>query len=138
MLQDIDITIEQLTGEITALTEEIAAIGKQMPQLHQAVVEAAYNRGVAYVKKGDLIHAIIDLNFVVEKDPSYAKGYYYRGVAYLQRKEWVKAAQDFTRARRGGVNIIESFNEDFGGVLDFQCQHRFELPSNLVHLLKED
>ena len=100
-------------------------------------VQQADKRGVAYSKKGDTVPAIADLNLVVKSDLSCPEAYFYRGVSYLQRKEWIKAKQDFTLARRGKVDIAHLFDEDFGGVVAFQQEQKFELPSDIVHLLKD-
>ena len=130
MLQDIDITIERSNGEITA-------IRRQITQLEKEMAYALCNRGMAFLKKGDYKRANIDFGIALKGDPSYAKAYYHRGVLYLHLKEWIKAKQDFSRARRGKVDIAHLFDEDFGGVVAFQQEQKFELPSDIVHLLKD-
>ena len=117
--KELELTVARLTGEITVFS-------KQISQMHKAMVEAIYNRGVAYSKKGDTVPAIADLNLVVKSDLPCPEAYFYRGVSYLQRKEWIKAKQDFTLARRGKVDIAHLFQEQ-----------KFELPSDIVHLLKD-
>ena len=61
MLQDIDITIERLNGEIIALR-------KQIEQMQKAIVDALYKRGLAYSQQGDRRRALVDLNIVIERD----------------------------------------------------------------------
>ena len=34
------------------------------------------------------------------------------GVLYLHHKEWIKAKQDFTLARKGGVDIVQAFDKE--------------------------
>ena len=128
--KELELTVARLTGEITVFS-------KQIEQMQKAIVDALYKRGLAYSQQGDRRRALVDLNIVIERDSSYAKAYYHRGVLYLHHKEWIKAKQDFTLARKGGVDIVQAFDEDFGGVVAFQQEYEFELPSDIVHLLKD-
>ena len=106
-------------------------------KMRKAIVDELYKRGLAYSQQGDRRRSLVNKKIVIERDSSYAKAYYHRGVLYLHHKEWIKAKQDFTLARKGGVDIVQAFDEDFGGVVAFQQEYEFQLPSDLVHLLTD-
>jgi tetratricopeptide (TPR) repeat protein len=69
---------------------------------------AFFNRGSAYLGKGDLDRAIADNTRVIEIDPAYATAYYHRGIAYVSREQYDQAVADFSKAveinpRHGGA-----------------------------------
>lgn len=59
---------------------------------------AFFNRGSAYLSKGDLDRAIPDYTRVIEVDPAYSPAYYHRGIAYARRGQFDQAIADFTKA----------------------------------------
>jgi tetratricopeptide (TPR) repeat protein len=56
---------------------------------------ANVNRGNARYAKGDFDRAIADYDEAIELNPSYAKAYYSRGLAYAEAKDYAKALSDF-------------------------------------------
>jgi tetratricopeptide (TPR) repeat protein len=59
---------------------------------------AFFNRGSAYLSKGDLGSAIADNSRVIEIDPAYATAYYNRGIAYEGTEQYDQAIADFSKA----------------------------------------
>jgi tetratricopeptide (TPR) repeat protein len=59
---------------------------------------AFFNRGSAYLSKGDLDRAIDDNTRVIEIDPAYATAYYNRGIAYEGTEQYDQAIADFNKA----------------------------------------
>ena len=57
-----------------------------------------YNRGNAYLIRGNFNPALQDFNKAVELDPNDANAYIIRGDAYLEKGDFDQALQDFNRA----------------------------------------
>jgi tetratricopeptide (TPR) repeat protein len=69
---------------------------------------AFFNRGSAYLSKGDLDGAIADYTRVIQIDPAYSPAYYHRGITYQRREQYDQAIADFSKAmeinpRHGGA-----------------------------------
>jgi len=64
-----------------------------------------YDRGLAYLNKGQNDKALEDFNKAIAINPNYAKAYYNRGVIYY--KKWLdeKAISDFRKACDMGIEI---------------------------------
>ena len=56
-----------------------------------------FNRGNAYVEKGEHDRAIIDYTFAIQLDPGYADAYDARGVAYTEKGSYDRAIAAQTR-----------------------------------------
>jgi tetratricopeptide (TPR) repeat protein len=97
--QDIDQRIQACTDQI-----------RQFP----ADANALFNRGSAYLSKGDLERAIADSTRVIQIDPAYATAYYQRGVAYQSGEQYDQAIGDFSRALE--------INPRLGGVLEARAR----------------
>ena len=57
-----------------------------------------YNRGSFYLKEGDLIRAMADLNKAIEIDPNYAEAYNNRGNVYYREDNGSQALRDYNKA----------------------------------------
>jgi tetratricopeptide (TPR) repeat protein len=75
---------------------------------------AFFNRGSAYLIKGDLDRAIADYTKVIEIDPVYSPAYYHRGIAYDSSEQYDQAITDFSKA----VEI----NPRYGGGFDMRAR----------------
>lgn len=64
----------------------------------EGIVEAYYNRGVAYKRKGEYDHAIKDLNAAIAMDPKYVAAYLTRGDAYEKKGGNARAMSDYDMA----------------------------------------
>ena len=69
---------------------------------------AFFNRGSAYLSKGDLDRAIADHTRVIQIDPAYSPAYYHRGIAYERSEQHDRAIADLSKAveldpRHGGA-----------------------------------
>jgi tetratricopeptide (TPR) repeat protein len=81
--QDIDRRIQGCTDRVRQFPRDAAAF---------------FNRGSAYLRKGDLDRAIADHTRVIEIDPAYGTAYYHRGIAYESRQQYDQAIADFGKA----------------------------------------
>lgn len=59
---------------------------------------ALFNRGSAYLVKGDFDRAIADNTKVIAIDPAYATAYYHRGMAYERKEQYDLAITDLSKA----------------------------------------
>ena len=66
------------------------------------VAEMRYNRGVAYVAKGDLDRGIADLTAAIRINLVLAEAYCGRPLGYVGKGDKAKAAADFAQARSLG------------------------------------
>ena len=76
--------------------------GRVIEQLHGSrdlnVINAYYNRGLAYFKKGDYEGAIEDFTSVVRLNPNDDRAYFNRGNALALKKFYEQAIEDYSRA----------------------------------------
>jgi tetratricopeptide (TPR) repeat protein len=91
--QDVDRRIHGCTDRIRQFPKDATAL---------------FNRGSAYLSKGDLDRAIADYTRIIEIDPAYSPAYYYRGIANGSREQYDQAIADFSKAvqinpRHGGA-----------------------------------
>ena len=59
---------------------------------------ALFNRGSAFLGKGDFDRAIADNTKVIAIDPAYATAYYHRGMAYERKEQHDLAVTDLSKA----------------------------------------
>ena len=59
---------------------------------------AYYNRGTAYINKGDYERAIADYSRALELAPEYVAAYYNRGLAYAGQGDYDRAVADYEQA----------------------------------------
>jgi len=79
--------------------------------LNPRLLEAYYNRGIAYRGLGKYDLAIQDYNWVLSQKPSDTNAYISRGIAYLN-----KAMADFKYAcEQGDQNACSNLKEISGG-----------------------
>ena len=96
-----------------------------------------YNsRGAAYADKSDFEAAIEDFNKSIDLDPKEADTYCNRGETWLHLKEWQKAEADLTTAKDMGYDIIESFQNDYESVEDFEAKNEVKVPKDIAELLQ--
>ena len=93
-------------------------------------------RGFTYGRKGDFDAALRDYNKAIEVNPEYANVYLNRGEVWLHRKDWQKAKTDLTKAKNMGVDIVEAFHNDYGGVEAFEATTGINLPADIAALLQ--
>ncbi len=104
-------------------------------EINPNYADAYNNRGFTYQKKDDVDNAIKDYNTAIELDPGMAIAYTNRGEAWLHLKEWDKARTDLMTAKDMGISIIESFQNDYKSVADFEQKYNVELPEDIAALL---
>ncbi|MDR1074069.1 MAG: tetratricopeptide repeat protein, partial [Treponema sp.] len=59
--------------------------------------DAYYNRGYAYVEKGDYDIAIADYNQALRLNPNLASAYLNRGFAYVMKGDYTRARADWEK-----------------------------------------
>ena len=99
-LEDCFEQVEDIDRRIDGCTDRIL----QFPRDATAI----FNRGSAYLSKGDFDSAIADYTRVIQIDPAYSITYYYRGTAYERREQYNQAIADFSKTveinpRHGGA-----------------------------------
>ena len=99
------------------------------------LANAYFNRGVTYAFRGEFDDAIKDFDMVIQLQPDSAGAYYNRGEVWLHLQAWEKAKSDLTTAKNMGMNIIDSFNNDYASVEDFEQKTGIQLPEDIAALL---
>ena len=64
----------------------------------KVAAEEAFNRGKAYLSKGDDDRAFADYNQAIKLDPKYAAAYSNRGSAYELKGDYDRAFEDYSQA----------------------------------------
>lgn len=82
-VQNIDVRIDGCTDRIRQFPRDATAF---------------FNRGAAYLSKGEYDLAIADYTAVIQIDPAYSPAYYYRGIANESRELDDQAIADFSKA----------------------------------------
>lgn len=82
--------------------ETIAAcavvLGQRKRETTTSIAHALYNRGLAYVKKGDLDRGIGDFSEAIRVDPSDPDTFRERGSAYDDKEEYDRALADYEQS----------------------------------------
>ncbi len=94
------------------------------------------NRGITHYRKGEVDKAIQDFNTTIELNPEDADAYANRGEAWLHLKEWERAKADLMTAKKKGVDIVDSFQNDYESVEDFEAKNEVKLPEDIAALLR--
>ncbi|UZR94084.1 tetratricopeptide repeat protein [Chondrinema litorale] len=97
-------------GAISDLTEALVK--------NKEGAELLASRGSVYMSKNDYTNAMKDFNKAIELDPEYSVAYYQRGVLNVKMDRIEKASEDFSKARRAGLedqylNSIKEITLDF-------------------------
>jgi tetratricopeptide (TPR) repeat protein len=100
-LEDCD-QVDDLDRRIRGCTDRI----RQFP----SDATAFFNRGFAYLSKGDLNLAIADHTNVVQIDPGFAAAYYHRGIAYEISGRYDPAIADFGKTVEVNPRHGEAFD----------------------------
>jgi tetratricopeptide (TPR) repeat protein len=72
--------------------------------------ETYYNRGLAYVVKGQFDKAIPDFNKAIDINPRYAEAYADRGVVYIIKGQYDKAIADYNKAIEINPKDVLAYN----------------------------
>ncbi len=105
-------------------------------KLNPNYANAYLNRGVSYASKGDHNKAIQEYDCAIELKPDFAGAYCNRGEAWLHLKEWEKAKTDLNIAKDKGVDIIESFHNDYESIENFEQKNDIQLPEDIAEMLR--
>ena len=68
-------------------------------------------------------------------NPADADAYTNRGEAWLHLSEWKNAKADLITAQNMGVDIVDSFHNDYESVAAFEAQHGVQVPEDIAALL---
>ena len=99
-------------------------------------VDAYNNRGTAYYRKGEFDVALRDFNTAIALNREDADAYYNRGEVWLHLSGWEEAKADLIAAKHLGINISESFHNEYDSVEAFEATCGVELPEDLAALLR--
>ena len=98
--------------------------------------KAYSNLGTAYLRKGDFDRVLQNYNMAIKLEPSFAGLYSNRGEALLHLREWEKAKADLITAKDMGIDIVDSFHNDYESVEDFEKKNSFQLPEDIKAMLR--
>ena len=66
--------------------------------------------------------------------PDDPNAYYNRGIVRLSLQNWEEAKTDLTTAAKNKLDIATEFQQDYGGVEDFEQGMDIELPEDIVSI----
>ena len=104
-------------------------------EIKPRLAEAYNNRGIAYVEKRDFDKAIQNYDKAIEIKPDFAEAYCNRGEAWMHMSEWDKAKADLTVAKAMGLDIIDSFQNDYENIADFEQKNGITVPADIKEML---
>ena len=104
-------------------------------ELDPTWVGAYSDRGMAYFMIGEFKHAINNYSKAIELKPDSANAYCFRGEAWMYLSEWDKAKADLTIAKAMGLDIIDSFQNDYENVADFEQKNGVQVPPDIKEML---
>ena len=81
----------------------------QKKQSKSRDVDFYFNRGFAYINKGQYDRAISDYTKAIEIDPKYASIYYNRGIAYDNKGQYDQAISDHTKAIEIDPKLVSAY-----------------------------
>lgn len=96
------------------------------------------NRGRAhhlYFQEKSFRCAIKDYNTAIDLNPEIPNAYCNRAEAQLHLSKWEEAQRDFDSAKEMGMDIIESFHNDYTNCEDFEEKNKVQMPADLKKLL---
>ena len=99
------------------------------------IADAYLERGEAYVTKGDYANAIDDFTQVIARCEYPSIAYYFRGLAQLHLRNWVKARGDLKAGILLRRDLIGAFRHRYGSVEEFELKYRFHLPKDIAAML---
>ena len=103
-------------------------------ELNPEYTESYNEIGIIYARQGDYNEAIRFYNLAIERGDT-ELSICNRGEAWLHLAEWEKARDDLTRAKNGGMDIVDSFRNDYKDVADFEQRNGLKLPEDIAEML---
>jgi len=120
--------IENLEDE-----RELQEIEKSQGGLPTAEAKAAYDAGVAALRRGDLVTAEAELSRAIEQSPWYSPAYYNRGLVHARNERFAQAVDDLKRAVRGDRSDYQArmtlgmiYKKEFAGTEDEKAIEQLE------------
>ena len=86
-------------------------------------------------KQTEYKKSIVHYDTAIELNAEHAQTHCNRGEALLHLKEWNKARVDLIAAEEMGVNIINSFHNDYASIEEFEQENGFKLPADIAAML---
>lgn len=113
--------------------------------IHRSAYTAAC-RGFTHQKKGRIAKtseekqneykkSIVHYDKAIELNAELAQTHCNRAEALLHLEEWNRARVDLIAAEEMGVNIINSFHNDYASIEEFEQENGFKLPSDIAAML---
>ena len=114
---------------INALNDYLSTL-----ELNSEYTESYNNIGTIYARQDNYSEAIRFYNLAIERGDT-ELSLCNRGEAWLHLAEWEKARDDLTRAKNEGMNIVNSFRNDYKDVADFEQRNGLKLPEDIAEML---
>ena len=86
-------------------------------------------------KQEEYIFAIEHYNDTISLDPEISVAYGNRAECWLHLGNWEKAREDFIIGSDMGLDIIDSFHNDYENVAEFEEKTGFKMPEDLAEML---
>ena len=99
---------------------------------------AAYcNRGMAHYlhfTKKSYERAVKDYSTAIDLNPDIGNAYGNRGEVWLHLEKWEQGMDDLKHAQKMGMNISESFDNDYESLTAFEKKNEIQLPTDIKDL----
>ena len=94
------------------------------------------HRGLTYFQDDEHEKALDDLGRAIQLNPNDGKAYYNRGTILLELNRWKEAKEDLESAKSSGLEVAKIFQEDFGGIEEFEQNTDITLREDIREILK--
>ncbi len=95
------------------------------------------HRGLTYFQKNEDVKALNDLGRAIQLNPKNGKAYYNRSTVRLKLERWEEAKEDLESAKSNGLEVNKIFQEDFGGIEEFEQNTDITLREDIREILTQ-
>ena len=117
--------------------EELTRVYNNLGNAHASMGILARRRGDSQTVETSFEQAIANYNILIEtEDELAAVAYCNRGEVRLHQFNWEEAREDLKTAKQMGMNITNSFQNDYKSVEEFKRINEEELPEDITEMLE--